>query len=44
VLLHLVAEAAKWHLPAATARRILTTTIEQLRAAVGDDELLADLA
>jgi serine/threonine-protein kinase HipA len=40
----LVAEAANWHLPAVTARHIMTTTIEQLRAAAGDDEVPADLA
>jgi serine/threonine-protein kinase HipA len=40
----LVAEAASWHLPAVTARHIVTTTIEQLRAAAGDDEVSADLA
>lgn len=40
----LVSEAAKWHLPAVTARQVVSTTIEQLRAAVGDDEVPADLA
>jgi serine/threonine-protein kinase HipA len=40
----LLAEAAKWHLPAATARRVVTTTIEQLRAAADDDAVPADLA